>query len=257
MKKLSSYFMPLLMWGAAFCTTACSSSEEVSDYSCFCATSIIKELTNERGELQYDDELKSWFIHTNSNGDLYPEVHAGSVNIDKDLKKNEQQVVFSGDVYPMYIDNHRGVIDMGQYSFCLDLLNITALDDFIDFDKIMSFCQITWRLQGYGNPTDWHSVEGKNDGNNFIIAFREDLNYRGQAIANRFVSGYLYSKDGLFIQNGFSLITGNTENDADALFFEENLPKANKLVIDNQGFMKLFYSDQDYFYFKNEGKSED
>lgn len=235
----------------------CSSSEETSDYSCYCSAPFIKTVTNIRGEIRYDDVFKSWYIFTNLDGDLYPEIHNGLIKIDKKLKKEGTAVVFTGDVYNMYIDNLRNSINMDPCKFCLDLLDITALDDFIDFEKIVSFCQITWRLQGYGNSSDWHSVEGKNNGDFFMIAFREDLIYRGQGIANRFGSNYLYRKDGFFVQSGFFLHTAYEEKDEDASFFEQNLPKANKMEFDNQGFLKLYYSDQDYFYFKNEGKSKD
>ena len=116
MKSLVTIFFASTM------LVGCSSSEETSDYFCYCSPSIIKTVTNIRGEIKYDDVFKSWYIITNSDGNLYPEIHSGSIKIDKKLKKEGTAVVFTGDVYNMYIDNLRNSIDMDPFKFCLDLL---------------------------------------------------------------------------------------------------------------------------------------
>lgn len=108
-----------------------------------------------------------------------------------------------------------------------------------------------WYLTGYGSDDDFHEVSEKN---HYYVNYCINLNYdgtmEGVSLCNTIYGTYSFD------EHSFRFTTfGGTKVDCEesAMPFYENLPKVSHYVLDEEGFLRLYYSDSEYLRLINHG----
>ena len=108
-----------------------------------------------------------------------------------------------------------------------------------------------WYLTGYGSDDDFHEIPKENHYyEDYCINLNYDGTMEGNSLCNTIYGTYTFD------EQSFRFTTfGGTKEDCvePAMPFCENLSKVSRYVLDEKGFLRLYYSDSEYLRLINLG----
>ena len=135
--------------------------------------------------------------------------------------------------------------------FSLLLLLMAGVAACSDEDGLQESISGRWKMIGYGNPNDWHQISRRlMRDNHFTVNFSDSKWFKGISMANSLEGPYKCKGSSLVyseIMMTQLLYVGCFKTESE--FFENHIIRANRIEVTDDHRLRLYYSDNDFFYF--------